>query len=361
MPQPTIAVKDKDSLPVTIFTINPNGLAAPADSQPVALVNGLIVGAAASIAAINTDLLTGTVNGWYDAAGFQSASFHLLGGAGISAGAIIFEQTNDVTATAAALAAEESNQAALNPLVAAITIAASASRVFAAPIQCRFVRVRTSIAFVGGTVQCVALFRQQPLMRMTTTMQQATAANLNATVASISTSVTPGTAAANLGKARDAVAGATDTGIAMLGIRRDSPTAETPVVGDYVVPQISGKGETWFRDIGAPTPHHAISAASTNATSVKASSGTINNIIVCNLNAAVRFFKLYNKATAPVVGTDTPVLTQAIPAGQSIPIDLGSRGLFLGTGIAYALTTGIAVTDVGAVAANEHAIHMSYE
>lgn len=61
------------------------------------------------------------------------------------------------------------------------------------------------------------------------------------------TAVTPGTAATNLGKARDSAIGATDTGVAILGVRRDTPTAETPVAGDYVVPQVSAFGEQWVR------------------------------------------------------------------------------------------------------------------
>lgn len=64
------------------------------------------------------------------------------------------------------------------------------------------------------------------------------------------TANTPGTAATNLGKARDSAIGATDTGVAMLGVRRDTPTAETPVAGDYIVPQFSGFGEQWVRLAG---------------------------------------------------------------------------------------------------------------
>ena len=172
---------------------------------------------------------------------------------------------------------------------------------------------------------------------------------------------TGGTGATSLGKARDSAIGATDTGIAILAVRRDTPTAETPAAGDYIVPQYSSLGEQWVKDIGAGTTHHLISAASTNATSVKASAGTVNHIVVNNVNAAVRYFKLYNKASAPTVGTDTPVLTLAIPPASVQSIVLGTRGLRLGTGISYALTTGIAVADTGAISASETAVHISYE
>lgn len=110
---------------------------------------------------------------------------------------------------------------------------------------------------------------------------------------------------------------------------------------------------------GAATTHHLISAATTNATSVKGSSGTINGGVISNSNAAIRFFKLYNKATAPTVGTDTPVMTLILPPNSATPLPTG-LGLRLSTGIAYALTTGIAVADTGAVG-TDISVHLSYQ
>ncbi len=51
-------------------------------------------------------------------------------------------------------------------------------------------------------------------------------------------------------KARDGVAGATDTGIPNFFIRSDAPTAVTPAAGDWEVPQISANGEQWVRLAG---------------------------------------------------------------------------------------------------------------
>ena len=106
-------------------------------------------------------------------------------------------------------------------------------------------------------------------------------------------------------------------------------------------------------DVG--TGFRLISAASTNATSLKASAGTLYTLYAVNLNAAVRYVKFYNKASAPTVGTDTPVATFPIPAsttGAGFQIDLGP-GFDFATGIAYATTTGAADSDTAAVAANE--------
>jgi hypothetical protein len=110
---------------------------------------------------------------------------------------------------------------------------------------------------------------------------------------------------------------------------------------------------------GHSTTHHLISAATTNATSVKTSAGAIGMISVTNSNAAARYFKLYNKASAPTVGTDTPVMTVLLKPGETTFIESNSP-IRLGTGIAYALTTGVAVADTTAVAAAEHAVSIFY-
>ena len=52
-------------------------------------------------------------------------------------------------------------------------------------------------------------------------------------IANITTSVTPGTAAGNLGKAEDAAHNSGDTGVFVLGVRSDTNNAATSVDGDY--------------------------------------------------------------------------------------------------------------------------------
>jgi len=99
---------------------------------------------------------------------------------------------------------------------------------------------------------------------------------------------------------------------------------------------------------GGYTPGKLVSAASTNATSIKASAGTLGFLTASNVNASARYVKLYNKASAPTVGTDVPVFTFIIPgntagAGTNIPIP--PQGLNFTTGIALALTT--EATDAG--------------
>lgn len=111
-------------------------------------------------------------------------------------------------------------------------------------------------------------------------------------------------------------------------------------------------GATWDREAKPNATSRILSAAaSTNATSAKASAGNLHKIIAVSKRASDCFLKLYNKASAPTVGTDTPVMTICIPANASIDLDFDAR--YFATGIAYALTTGVADADTGALTAGD--------
>lgn len=161
------------------------GIAAPSASSPVTLPNDVTATGGASLSAVNTDLVTGTVNGWYDAANFHSVAVQVVGTAGISAGAVQFEQTNDTTAAPSGSVASvvESAVATADPFTGPVTIAASTARIFEAPITARYFRVRVSTAFTGGTVQAFAVFSQLPYAANRVSVRQGTGSNLNATVA----------------------------------------------------------------------------------------------------------------------------------------------------------------------------------
>lgn len=93
-------------------------------------------------------------------------------------------------------------------------------------------------------------------------------------------------------------------------------------------------------------------AATTNATSVKASTGAIVSIQGYNAKASAVYLKLYNKASAPTVGTDTPVKTLYIPASAAFVFDF-PVGSYFSTGIAYAITGAAADADTTALAAGD--------
>lgn len=129
-----------------------------------------------------------------------------------------------------------------------------------------------------------------------------------------------------------------------------------PAVSIAGTPTVSISGTPAVTFSGAPTvtvapaassARLASSAASTNATLVKASAGTLKGLMALNTTAATVWLKLYDKATAPTVGTDAPTLTLPIPAGGGLAFD---QAMTFAVGIGFALTTGVADADTGAVA-----------
>lgn len=109
-----------------------------------------------------------------------------------------------------------------------------------------------------------------------------------------------------------------------------------------------------------PSTLQLTSAASTNLTSVKTSAGTIWAIWVTNTTASTLYVKLFNKTSAPTLGTDIPYAIIEIPAGKFVPLETGRSGLRFPAGIALATTVGIADTDAVAVTAGALKILLSY-
>ena len=101
----------------------------------------------------------------------------------------------------------------------------------------------------------------------------------------------------------------------------------------------------------AGTTYNVVTAASTNSAVVKASAGMLYEITISNPTATAAYVKLYNKTTAPVVGTDVPVMTISVPAtsATTMPISLifGQVGKRFATGIGIACTAAAAATDTG--------------
>ena len=141
-----------------------------------------------------------------------------------------------------------------------------------------------------------------------------------------------------------------------LGQKTSANSLAVVIASDNTVSVASSPSAT----VGTTTFHHLISAATTNATSVKATAGNVGVISVGNNATSKRFFKLYNKASAPTVGTDTPIMTVMLPPGETISVPVGPYGLALNAGIAYAIVQNIAVSDATAVAVNDVCVHIAY-
>jgi hypothetical protein len=105
----------------------------------------------------------------------------------------------------------------------------------------------------------------------------------------------------------------------------------------------------------AVTYQKFISATTTNATAVSSVPANISILHMENSGDGVRYVKLYNKASAPVVGTDVPLITIGIPAVSSSSFTLPALvGIDFSIGISFAITLGAADSDTTplSVAAN---------
>lgn len=177
--------------------------------------------------------------------------------------------------------------------------------------------------------------------------------------------ITPGNSASALGKNVDTAAGATDTGVAVLATRKDTLATHTPADGDYVPLRVNAQGATWVQDAPATTggclAYSLISAATNNAQSIKGAAGQVYGIHAHNIGAAVRYLKLYNKATAPAPATDGGLLVKTIPVQPGIPVVIPiPKGLAFAAGVGMALVSGIATNDNTNAVANEVTVNIDY-
>ena len=104
--------------------------------------------------------------------------------------------------------------------------------------------------------------------------------------------------------------------------------------------------------------YSAISAASNNATVVKATPGRLLRVQAFNNNAAIRYLKLYDKATAPAA-TDTPILRYMIPASGVLPIT--PCDYYFAAGLGILIVTGAADNNNGSTGAAEVIVNIDYD
>lgn len=112
------------------------------------------------------------------------------------------------------------------------------------------------------------------------------------------------------------------------------------------------------------TPYFVNSAASTNGALIITGTSGLQAFYATNEGASPAYVKLYNKATAPTVGTDIPEMIIPIPAAvggvpgvASLPI--GFSGFRFPLGLGIAITRNAVHTDVTAVGAGEVKVKLS--
>ena len=110
---------------------------------------------------------------------------------------------------------------------------------------------------------------------------------------------------------------------------------------------------------GGLSMHSITSAASTNATNVKASAGKLHGWVITNKAASNLWVKIYNTAGTPTAGSGTPVIRLMIPTGggQTFNSDIG---ITFGTGIGYTTVTTAPDSGSTSVAADDLQINLFY-
>jgi hypothetical protein len=112
------------------------------------------------------------------------------------------------------------------------------------------------------------------------------------------------------------------------------------------------------------TSYFLNSAASTNGALILTGTSGIQAFYATNEGASPAYVKLYNKATAPVVGTDVPEMILPIPAavggvpGVANP-NIGFCGFRFALGLGIAITGAAVYTDTTAVAAGQVKVKLS--
>jgi hypothetical protein len=111
-------------------------------------------------------------------------------------------------------------------------------------------------------------------------------------------------------------------------------------------------------------PSHYLSAANTNATLVLGRPTALYTLTAINTTATIYYLKLYDKATAPTCGTDTPVATYPLlaepAAGTGVALVIArATGAGFNLGLGFCLVGGIADNDTSN-AATGVAINLEY-
>lgn len=164
-------------------------------------------------------------------------------------------------------------------------------------------------------------------------------------VATIGTSVTPGTGASNLGKAEDAAHASGDVGIMALAVRETTPTdlSGNTTNGDYEPLQVSRDGGLWSAALAAPQGGWSVATGSIGATKTDIgtanTAGCVGGWFIYNSNSSVVYVQFFNaQASAVTLGTTAPVYSLGIPATSGANV-MSEAGIQHSTAICIAITT----------------------
>jgi hypothetical protein len=144
------------------------------------------------------------------------------------------------------------------------------------------------------------------------------------------------------------------------------PVSGTVIVGSGTVTTVTTV--TGVTNAGTPTapatPYILNSAATTNGALILTGTSGLHAFYATNTGATAAFVKLYNKATAPTVGTDIPAMILPVPAATSgfpgvATLPIGNQGFRFALGLGIAITGAVDDTDTTAVAAGQVKVMLS--
>lgn len=222
-----------------------------------------------------------------DTSNFQTALVQIFG---TFSGTVTFQGTNEDVPV------NWVNLAVMNIATGAVAATANSAGLYYVPLTCKNFRVRCT-SYTSGTIQTVTIFSydEVPFIEAGNTIVSG----------SVSISGNP-------------VLG---TGSNPIGAIAVNTSATSALLQSRVVGAASGFA--------------------------KAGAGRLYGWTFTNTNAAIRYLQVYNKASAGIPGTDTPVMTVAIP--PNVNVDAQSAiGIANALGIAWAITTDAAGATIGA-------------
>lgn len=149
-----------------------------------------------------------------------------------------------------------------------------------------------------------------------------------------------------------------------MGARRiDTLANSAGTSGDWATVNQTAEGALYTTTVpttnGGLTTYHLVSAATTNATSVKASAGQLYGYYIYNSNAAARKLVFHNTAGTPTAGASV-FFSIVIPPTSGANVEF-TNGIAFSTGIGITTVTGLADSDSAAVAANDLIINLFYK
>lgn len=165
-------------------------------------------------------------------------------------------------------------------------------------------------------------------------------------------------------RVRNTVAVTTNAAATWTIVRGTYATEPIPGLQTTATQPVSGTVTATVTPPAPTTPYFLNSAASTNGALIITGTSGVSTFYATNTGAGAAYVKLYNKATAPTVGTDVPEMIIPVPAAvsgvpgvASPPIGFVAHRFALGLGIA--VTGGAADNDTTAVAAGQVKVKLS--